>query len=96
MDDIGTFHYRRIDLPISNQAKERLVEQLSGAAVKSVGSRRVERKNLLDGFKYIFTDGSWLLIRPSGTEPVLRLYSEAESPEAVDELLGAGREIAGV
>lgn len=96
MDEIGNFHYRRIDLPISKQSRERLIEQLKAGGVGKVGSRTVARENLLDGFKYIFTDGSWLLVRPSGTEPVLRLYSEAESPEVVEELLRAGREIAGV
>ena len=53
-------------------------------------------ENFRDGFKYIFGDGAWLLIRPSGTEPVLRLYSEANDQGAVDVLLAAGREIAGV
>lgn len=96
MDDIGHFHYRRIDIPISDQARERLVERLRAGSMGSVGPRQVARENFLDGFKYIFTDGSWLLIRPSGTEPVLRLYSEAESPEAVEELLDAGRKIAGL
>ena len=58
--------------------------------------RLVVETNFRDGFKYIFADGSWLLIRPSGTEPVLRLYSEAGDPAAVEELLAAGRKIAGV
>jgi phosphomannomutase len=52
--------------------------------------------NFSDGFKYIFADGSWLLIRPSGTEPVLRLYSEANDPEKVVTLLQAARGIAKV
>ncbi|MEA5114963.1 MAG: phosphoglucomutase/phosphomannomutase family protein [Geobacteraceae bacterium] len=96
MEETGTFHYRRIDIPIGNQARERLVEQLAARGLQRIGSRDVARGNFLDGFKYIFTDGSWLLVRPSGTEPLLRLYSEAESPEIVEELLRAGREIAGV
>jgi phosphomannomutase len=96
MDEIGRFSYRRIDLPISDEAKERLIAKLRAGKVRTVDSRPVASENFRDGFKYLFDDGSWLLIRPSGTEPVLRLYSEAGSPEAVEELLRAGREIAGV
>ncbi|MGA7826688.1 MAG: phosphoglucomutase/phosphomannomutase family protein [Geobacteraceae bacterium] len=96
MDEIGHFYYRRIDLSIESDAKERLIAKLRTGGIGSIASRPVERENFLDGFKYIFADGSWLLIRPSGTEPVLRLYSEAETPETVEELLRAGREIAGV
>jgi phosphomannomutase len=44
----------------------------------------------MDGVKYYLADQSWLLIRPSGTEPVLRVYSEARSPEAMQGLLEAG------
>ena len=96
MDEIGHFHYRRIDLPIDDQAKERLIGKLGSGSVRTVASRPVTRENFRDGFKFIFGDGSWLLIRPSGTEPVLRLYSEAESLAVVEELLRAGRELAGV
>jgi phosphomannomutase len=96
MDEIGRFSYRRIDLPIENRAKERLIVQLSEGAIATIASRPVAETNFKDGFKYIFADGSWLLIRPSGTEPVLRLYSEANDPAVVEDLLAAGRKIAGV
>ncbi len=96
MDEIGRFYYRRIDAPIGNEAKERLIARLKAGGIKSIASRPVAAENFRDGFKYIFSDGSWLLIRPSGTEPVLRLYSEANDPAVVAELLRAGREIAGI
>ena len=48
----------------------------------------------LDGMKYIFADDSWLLIRPSGTEPVLRVYAEGRTPEMVTALLEYGEGIA--
>jgi phosphomannomutase len=96
MDEIGHFSYRRIDLPIENSAKERLIAKLKSGGITAIAGRKVERENFRDGFKYIFADGSWLLIRPSGTEPVLRLYSEAGDSGTVDQLLSAGREIAGV
>jgi phosphomannomutase len=96
MDEIGHFSYRRIDLAIGDSAKEMLIGKLHGGGITTIGSRPVVAENFRDGFKYLFADGSWLLIRPSGTEPVLRLYSEAGDPAVVEELLTAGRTIAGI
>jgi phosphomannomutase len=48
----------------------------------------------VDGVKYILEDDSWLLIRPSGTEPVLRVYAEGRSPETVQNLLKFGEQVA--
>ena len=48
----------------------------------------------IDGVKYIMADDSWLLIRPSGTEPVLRVYAEGRSPKMVKALLGYGETVA--
>ena len=58
--------------------------------------RRVIRVDEIDGVKFRFEDGSWLLFRLSGTEPVVRVYSEGKSPEEVDELLHEGRRILGL
>jgi len=96
MDEIGHFYYRRLDLQIEPAAKEKLIAQLQTNAPTEIAGKAVTAKNFSDGFKFIFADGSWLLIRPSGTEPVLRLYSEAGSTTEVERLLAAGREIAGV
>jgi phosphomannomutase len=96
MDEIGHFHYARIDLPIGQAAKKQLVEHLAAGTIASIAGFDVTAYNFSDGFKYIFADGSWLLIRPSGTEPVLRLYSEARDTARVELLLQAAREIAGV
>jgi phosphomannomutase len=96
MDEIGHFFYRRIDLPIAPEAKAKLIVRLKSEAPDTIAERSVVEKNFRDGFKFIFSDGSWLLVRPSGTEPVLRLYSEASSPESVEMLLSAGRKLAGI
>jgi phosphomannomutase len=96
MDEIGHFHYTRIDLPIDNVAKRQLVQDLQIGGIANLAGFPVAAVNFLDGFKYIFEDGSWLLIRPSGTEPVLRLYSEAGDPAKVALLLKAGRSLAAV
>ncbi|MBP1751242.1 MAG: Phosphoglucomutase [Geobacteraceae bacterium] len=96
MDEIGHFHYRRNDIPIDNTSKQRLIDRLKTGGITTIASYPVVRENFRDGFKFIFADGSWLLIRPSGTEPLLRLYSESNDRAVVDALLKAGREIAGV
>jgi phosphomannomutase len=96
MDEIGHFFYRRLDLAIANDAKERLIAGLKTGTIETIAGRTVSGTNFKDGFKFLFSDGAWLLIRPSGTEPVLRLYSEAGNPQLVEELLAAGRQIAGL
>ena len=96
MEEIGYFFYRRIDLPINAAAKAELIARLQTDALATIANQEIAEKNFRDGFKFIFSDGSWLLVRPSGTEPVLRLYSEAATSDAVDKLLSAGRELAGV
>jgi phosphomannomutase len=96
MDEIGHFYYRRIDLQIDNEAKNLLIGKLKKGGISSFAAHQVVKENFKDGFKYIFAGGEWLLIRPSGTEPVLRLYSEAGNQSTVEELLAAGREVAGI
>ncbi|RNC66039.1 MAG: phosphoglucomutase/phosphomannomutase family protein [Desulfuromonadales bacterium] len=96
MDEIGRFFYRRIDLPIAQEAKEQLIAKLKSGGIATIAGRPVAGENFRDGFKFLFADGSWLLIRPSGTEPVLRLYSEAGDPAVVEEFLVAARELAGI
>ena len=54
----------------------------------------VDKVDSVDGVKYRLEDDSWLLIRPSGTEPVLRVYAEAPTAEGVKALLGFGEEVA--
>ena len=56
-----------------------------------IGGRRVEKTNRTDGVKFIFADGSWLLMRPSGTEPLVRIYAESESAKDLEVLLEQGR-----
>ncbi|HEY0730209.1 MAG TPA: hypothetical protein VGD38_19145 [Pyrinomonadaceae bacterium] len=57
----------------------------------SVGGRKVKSINRIDGVKIIFEDDSWLLVRPSGTEPLVRIYAESESAKDVEVLLEQGR-----
>ena len=61
-----------------------------------MGGQSVRDVLTFDGIKFILADDSWLLIRPSGTEPVLRVYAEGHDGEQVRDLLAAGRLMAGV
>jgi phosphomannomutase len=91
----GPAYYERVDLRLSAPvAKARMVERLAGAAPSSIGGVALTGVSVLDGVKYVLEDESWLLIRPSGTEPVLRVYAEAREPRMVEALLAHGRAVA--
>ncbi len=80
--------YDRIDLPLANmEARAKLVEALKSSTPQEVAGRKVKSCLTIDGYKFNLEDDSWLLIRFSGTEPVLRLYSEAATIEKVNEIL---------
>ncbi len=89
-DELGAFYYARRDLRTQPFSKKDLVARLKNDAPAHMAGLNVVSVNDRDGVKYLFDDSSWLLIRPSGTEPVLRVYSEARSPELVEELLTQG------
>jgi phosphomannomutase len=93
--EVGPSHYARNDLRLSYPvSKSKMVDRLRNHAPAAIGGHQVVRVNEVDGVKYIFDDDSWLLIRPSGTEPVLRVYAEAREPQMVDALLAHGRQVA--
>jgi phosphoglucomutase len=86
---VGRLESGRTGIRVTPQLMESLGEKLKEDP-KEIGGRRVERTNRMDGVKFIFTDGSWLLMRPSGTEPVVRIYAESESAKDVEVLLEQG------
>ncbi|MBZ0294272.1 MAG: phosphoglucomutase/phosphomannomutase family protein [Anaerolineae bacterium] len=89
--NFGPAHYGRIDAHLTRQLpKKQIVSRLIDSAPGTLNGERVEKVDTLDGVKFYLADQSWLLIRPSGTEPVLRIYAEAHTPEAADALLEAG------
>ncbi len=92
LDEVGPSHYARLDERLSRPiAKAAMVDQLKTEVPDSIGGVAVKSVETRDGVKYRLEDESWLLIRPSGTEPVLRIYAEASSPDRVEALLGYGR-----
>ncbi len=75
---------------LSDEVKARTIERLNEEHASFAG-RKIEKTDRTDGVKWIFSDGSWVLLRLSGTEPLLRLYTEASSPVTSAELARAAR-----
>jgi phosphomannomutase len=71
-----------------------MVQKLVEEAPAQIGGESIINVGTTDGVKYLLADESWLLIRPSGTEPVLRVYAEGRSEEMVKALLAYGGQIA--
>ena len=94
--ELGPHRYGRVDLvlgrPMDRKAFEARLARLWPATWERI--EFAERQDL-DGLKVFCRGGGWLLLRPSGTEPVLRVYAEAPSEEAVASLLRLGRHLAG-
>lgn len=80
------FAYRRRDLRLTTEGQKNFVEKLNAEPFSKIAGSRVEKIGRLDGFKYYLDDGSWILVRPSGTEPLTRFYFEAPTAERVDAL----------
>ncbi|HEX7127784.1 MAG TPA: phosphoglucomutase/phosphomannomutase family protein [Thermodesulfobacteriota bacterium] len=93
---VGPHAYDRIDLEIAPEARHEVKARLERATVPHLDGLPVVERHARDGYKFILEDGAWLLVRPSGTEPVLRIYAEAATPARVAALLTAGRSLAGV
>ncbi len=95
LKDVGPAFYARRDLRLNQPVqKGAMTQHLAEHAPASIGGESVARVSVMDGAKYIMGDDSWLLIRPSGTEPVLRVYAEGRSEAMRDALLGYGEQVA--
>ncbi|MCB9098169.1 MAG: phosphoglucomutase/phosphomannomutase family protein [Anaerolineales bacterium] len=95
--NFGPTCYKRDDLRLKTFVeKSEMVNKLVTNAPQTIAGETVIKVDSYDGVKYHLADDSWLLIRPSGTEPVLRLYAEASDGRAVEAMLLKGRELAGI
>ena len=88
---VGPFYFERIDLHIDENIKNSIVQNCKDGNYTSFGKYNVERVETIDGFKFFFDDDTWLMIRASGTEPVLRTYSESSSQEKCFDILEEAR-----
>jgi alpha-D-glucose phosphate-specific phosphoglucomutase len=96
-ESVGPAHYARRDIPLRRPiAKVEIVRRLEETRPSSLGGQEIAEVSTLDGVRYLLADDSWLLIRPSGTEPVLRVYAEGRSSAMVDALLAYGEDVAAV
>jgi len=85
--EFGPHYYDRVDLEVESKAIERVFQGLRHDRVNKIAGLEIASVDELDGFKMIFDDSTWLLVRASGTENLLRLYAEAPSREQVKALL---------
>jgi len=94
-DKVGEHLYDRVDTPFSGDRKDR--EQLIlNAYPKTIGGLKVTELVTVDGFQFKLEDGGWLLIRFSGTEPIMRVYCETTHKDKVKAILDDGLKIAGI
>jgi len=84
---VGQFAFERWDLHITNELKHKIVDNCKNNTYTSFGEYNVEKVETVDGFKFFLPNESWVMIRPSGTEPVLRVYAEAKDINEVRKIL---------
>ena len=95
-DLVGEFKYCRDDLHISEELKNSIVNKCNQDKFTSFGEYKVESIDKTDGFKFMLNDSQWLMIRPSGTEPVLRCYAESETLAGARAILNACKSTIGI
>ena len=93
---VGPHYYNRRDFHISAVKRQAILGRLSSTSPDTIAGSKVTKVDTLDGLRFFLDDTSWLLIRFSGTEPLVRIYSEAESLERVELLLDEGRKLVGL
>lgn len=95
-ETVGAHFYDRIDSPLPDEGPEQIRERVSAARPDSIGGFDVTDIVTIDGYKYILEDGGWLLIRFSGTEPIVRVYCETTDEGRVQPILQDGLKIVGL
>ena len=97
---VGPHAYARHDIHLHRETydrdRKRITDQLAAHQPTEVAGVKVSRVRTDDGFKFYLEDGSWVLLRTSGTEPLIRVYAEATDSEAVEARLGAIEDIVGL
>ncbi len=94
-EKVGAHYYDRIDTPFKGDRAEK-IHRIISANPETIAGLKVTDLITLDGYKFVLEDGGWLLIRFSGTEPIIRVYCETTYGDRVQEILKEGLEIAGI
>ena len=90
-DLVGSFSCDRYDLHVTEDKKQEVLQKCREQQYKSFGKYKVSKMESIDGFKFTFEKGKWVMFRASGTEPVLRVYSQGNSPEEAIAILDAAK-----
>ncbi len=88
-DIVGSFAFHRVDLHLKEEVKQQIINNCNSDSYKSFGKYNSIERQTIDGYKYFLNSDEWLMIRPSGTEPVLRTYAEAQTKEKAEAILEA-------
>jgi len=92
-DEVGTFYFHRESLHLSEHQKQHVMEAVAKGRIRSIGQHSIRKIESLDGYKIWLGPDRWVMIRPSGTEPVLRLYAEGPDRITTNDMLHALREV---
>jgi len=93
--EYGSFVYRRVDSIFHDEKKKKaIISRLKKNPPRDILGKRIKEIKTVDGIKFICEDMSWLIIRPSGTEPLVRVYAEAPDIETTQKMLQLGKEMA--
>ncbi len=82
----GAFYSKRVDIHCSEAHKQKFFREITDNLPEMIAGMKVDRHSDMDGFKFYLEDGSWVLFRPSGTEPLVRIYMEAHSKDRLSDL----------
>jgi phosphomannomutase len=94
-EKVGEHFYDRVDTPFTGDRKSR-EQMIVNAKPQTLGGLKVTELITVDGFQFKLEDGGWLLIRFSGTEPIMRVYCETTHADKVKAILDDGLKIAGI
>jgi phosphomannomutase len=93
---VGPHYYDRLDVDFPKEDRDTIMQRLKDSKPTDIAGTAVREIDTQDGFRFLLQDGSWLLIRFSGTEPIMRIYSESASMEKVQRFLKEGKKLTGV
>ncbi len=89
----GPFGFERANVELNRNTRNKITERCSNGTYDHFGRFTVERFEVFDGFKFFFSQNQWLMIRTSSTEPMIRLYAEAENEELAQEIIFSGMKV---
>ena len=95
-DLVGSHFYNRMDIQFDEQERERILSRISSNSPDTLSDIVISEIDTRDGYRFILEDGSWALLRFSGTEPLLRIYAESSTTDMVESLIAECRNLVGV